>query len=87
MLIIVIENPIQLTIVSAVPINCVGAFLATNVENSGESAITTMPQSTRKEIKSRGELSEKDQGEMIQQQQDKKRALYATFRMPINSAK
>ena len=44
MLIIVIAKPIEFTIVKAVPFNFEGAFCATKVEKSGESAMTTMPQ-------------------------------------------
>ena len=51
-LIIVIAKPIQFTIVKAVPLFFEGAFFATNVENSGESAITTIPQKIRKIINS-----------------------------------
>lgn len=41
---ILIEKPIQLTRVNAVPFNCAGAEEATMVENCGESDTTTMPQ-------------------------------------------
>ena len=51
MLIIVIEKPIQFTIVKAVPLSLEGAFRATKVENKGESAITTIPQKIKKAIK------------------------------------
>ncbi len=44
MLIMVIEKPIQLTMVSAVPFTSESALCATNVENKGESAMTTIPQ-------------------------------------------
>ena len=47
----VIEKPIQLTMVNAVPLNSAGALFATKVENKGESAITTKPQKIRKTIK------------------------------------
>lgn len=50
----VIEKPIQVTIVNAVPFICTGTFCATKVENSGESAITTNPQKIRKTIKRTG---------------------------------
>jgi len=40
----VIANPIQLTIVSPVPLNSEGAAAATKVENCGESDMTTIPQ-------------------------------------------
>jgi hypothetical protein len=43
-LIMVIVNPIQFTMVKAVPFSFVGAFCATKVEKRGESAITTNPQ-------------------------------------------
>ena len=48
MLIIVIAKPIQFTIVKAVPFIFKSAFVATKVENSGESAMTTKPQINRK---------------------------------------
>ena len=48
MLTMVIENPIQFTIVRAVPLNSGDALWATKVENRGESAMTTMPQKSRK---------------------------------------
>ena len=44
MLTMVIANPIQLTMVSAEPTSVGGAFLATKVENWGESPDTTVPQ-------------------------------------------
>jgi hypothetical protein len=40
---IVIENPIQFTMVSAVPLDSVNADCAIKVENCGESATTAMP--------------------------------------------
>ena len=50
MLTTVIENPIQVTIVKAVPFDAAGAYWATIVENIGESAITNKPQKIRKGI-------------------------------------
>ena len=44
MLTMVIENPIQLTMVRADPTRSCGAVLATRVENCGESPDTTIPQ-------------------------------------------
>ena len=41
-------NPIQFTMVNAVPLYFGMAFCATNVENKGESAITTIPQKIKK---------------------------------------
>ena len=43
MLMMVIENPIQFTIVKAVPFTSGSAFWAISVENNGESAITKSP--------------------------------------------
>jgi hypothetical protein len=45
---IVIEKPRQLTIVSAVPLMWTLQFVATSVENNGESAITVAPQNSMK---------------------------------------
>ena len=52
MLRMVIEKPMQFTIVIAVPLSDSGAFCAIKVENNGESAMTTNPQKSRKRIKS-----------------------------------
>lgn len=70
-------NPIQFTIVSAVPFISGEALLATRVENRGESAITTIPQ---KSIKPRNKYSDskpKAQGEKTQHPRDKRRAVKA----------
>src|SRR6478736_4016488 len=74
----VIENPIQFTIVSDVPRDSSGAFRATSVENSGESAITTSPQTTRKTINKIIESDTRKSGEVIQHKQDKDNAIVAT---------
>lgn len=50
MLTMVIEKPMQLTIVRAVPLSFFGALFATKVENRGESATTTIPQKIKKLI-------------------------------------
>ncbi len=42
-----IVNPIQLTIVKAEPLLFMGAFLATRLENMGESAMTIILQKKR----------------------------------------
>jgi hypothetical protein len=47
MLIMVMANPMLFTIVSDEPRDSSGACCATNVENNGESAITTNPQKNR----------------------------------------
>ena len=82
MLIIVIENPIQFTIVKDVPIVSPGALRATRVENMGESAITTSPQNIRKVTRTITELLNKISGEIIQQMKDKNNAAVATFFAP-----
>ena len=46
-LMMVIANPIQFTIVKAVPFTDGAARWATSVEKSGESAMTTIPQKMR----------------------------------------
>ena len=51
MLRMVIEKPIQFTMVNAAPLSFSGAFSATKVEKSGESAMTTIPQKNKKRIK------------------------------------
>ena len=51
---IVIEKPMQLTMVSAVPLEVSGAACATSVEKSGESATTEIPQVKRNTIKTAG---------------------------------
>ena len=43
----VMANPMQLTIVKAVPFISASAFCATKVEKRGESAMTTNPQKMR----------------------------------------
>ena len=67
----VMAKPMQLTIVSAVPFNASGALFATNVENKGESAITTMPQNNRKPINTVGDARVKTKGDSRQHKQDK----------------
>lgn len=63
---IVIKNPMQLTIVSAVPLIWASAFCATNVENKGESAITTIPQKCIKTKKTIGGKTVKASGKIKQ---------------------
>ena len=55
----VMENPMQFTIVKEVPLDSSGAFCATNVEKRGESAITTNPQKKRKGTSVKTELFNK----------------------------
>lgn len=57
----------DVTIVIAVPRIDGGAFLATNVDSKGESAITTIPQKHRKEIMIITDDVSKTRGIIIQQ--------------------
>ena len=82
MLIIVIENPIQLTMVNEVPLDSPGAFCATSVENRGESAITTNPQKKRNAISTERELLNRNRGETQQHKQDKSKEMVAIFFTP-----
>ena len=79
---IVMENPTQVTIVSAVPLDSTGAFCATSVENSGESAITAMPQMIRNEISIHSEEIKNITGEIAQQIPDMLNAIAAIFFAP-----
>ena len=72
MLTIVIAKPIELIIVSAVPLVSGSVFVATKVENSGESAITTSPQNDKKLTKTIG-LLEKIKGDTRQHSPDRTR--------------
>jgi hypothetical protein len=74
MLIMVIENPKQFTIVSAVPFDSATVFCAINVENKGESAMTTIPQNMRKKIKNPRESIKKSKGEKRQHVPDRHNA-------------
>ena len=78
----VIENPMLFTIVSAVPLVSFSELFATNVENNGESAITTMPQKSRKPINTKLESHKKIKGEKMQHMQDKNNAIAAVFFVP-----
>jgi hypothetical protein len=78
MLTIVIEKPMQLTIVNDVPLECSGAFCATRVENKGESATTTMPQNIKNPVRTNVELVINSNGEAIQQKQEQNNAIIAS---------
>ena len=67
----------QLTMVSADPFEAGGAVCATNVENMGESAITTVPQNPRKIINTIKEPEERKRGEHKQQIPDSNNAVVA----------
>ena len=79
MLTMVIANPIQLTTVSEVPLDSTGAFCATNVENKGESAMTTNPQKNKKTKKTELEDWLKNTGDKRQHNPDKLNAPSASF--------
>jgi len=83
MLTIVTENPIQLTIVKAVPLTETGAFCATSVENKGESAITTIPQNNKKLIKIGVEAYVNSKGELKQQTQERVKKVAAVCLVPF----
>ena len=78
----VIENPIQLTIVSEDPRDSSGAFCATKEENKGESAITASPQKKRNAINTEAEGFNKNSGERIQHRQDKSSEIVAILFAP-----
>jgi hypothetical protein len=78
MLKIVMANPMQFTMVKAVPLYSRTELCATSVENNGESAITTMPQKIRKLWKTMGVAKTKKSGDNRQQQQLLANAAVAT---------
>ena len=86
MLIIVIENPMQLTIVSTVPFISADAFWATSVDKRGESAITTIPQKIRKPINKLSNSLVNINGEIMQHPHDKSNAINAVRLVPAFSA-
>ncbi len=77
MLTIVIANPIQFTMVSAVPLSFASALWATNVENKGESAITTNPQNNKNTNTTVNEVVENSKGEIRQQIPEQAKAIEA----------
>ena len=82
MLTIVIKKPIQFTMVSAVPLYSAIAFFAINVDNSGESAITTIPQKKRNPKNKISEELLKINGNDTQHKQDKHNEIVAIFFAP-----
>jgi len=76
-------KPMQLTIVSAVPLILASAFWATRVENIGESAMTTIPQNNKKLTNRISELILKTKGETKQHRHDKSNAKKAVILAPI----
>lgn len=82
MLIIVIEKPIQFTIVSEVPLVSDGALCATSVESNGESAMTTNPQRNKKDSNRIGENDFKKSGAVKQHNPDINNHNEAIFFVP-----
>ena len=82
MLTIVIAKPIQFTIVNEAPLDPTGAFLATRVENSGESAITAMLHINRNTTSADTDPLNKNKGESKQQAPDKNKAIAAILFSP-----
>ena len=78
----VIENPMQFTIVSEVPRDSSGAFWATKVENKGESAITANAQTNKKTMNSTDEPANRKSGETMQHKHETVNAATATFFAP-----
>ena len=81
-LIMVMENPIQVTIVMAVPFEAGGAFKATRPENTGESAITTNPQKNKKAISKGADVVNKKNGDNRQHKQERDKAMVAILFAP-----
>ncbi len=82
MLTMVMAKPMQFTTVNAVPRALEGACFATIVENRGESATTTMPQKSKKIIKSHSEVCQNIKGEMMQHAAESSKAPAALFLVP-----
>ena len=80
----VIEKPIQFTIVSAVPFISADTFCATSVEKRGESATTTEPQKRRKPINIFSDSIANINGEMRQHIHDKSSAVNAICLVPTD---
>ena len=83
----VIENPIQFSMVKAVPLSFSGVFCATKVENIAESAITIIPQKSKKSRKIVPFDTRKKSGETKQQIQESKSTEKAVLLVPNLAAK
>ena len=68
--------------VSELPLDASGACWATNVENKGESAITTIAQKNKKLKKRTKELAKRNSGDKRQQQHDNNKDSLAIFWAP-----
>ncbi len=78
-------KPMEFTMVSAVPLISGEAFLATNVENKGESATTTIPQKLKNAIRTTTEDWRKIKGKLMQHKPDRNRAVAAVRFTPTIS--
>ena len=66
------------------PLDSSGALWATKVENKGESAITVIPHTNRKQRKRKVEFEKRKNGEMIQHKQEMNNDKVAIFLTPKN---
>src|SRR5829696_1065844 len=82
MLTIVMKNPMEVTIVSAVPLYCRIVDCATRVENCGESETTVVPQINKKK-RNKGCTRAKLSGAATQQKNDVTIEIKATLLLPI----
>ncbi len=73
--------------VKAVPLSFSGAFCAIKVENSGESAITTIPQKSKKSTKIVSFATRKKSGAIKQQIQESKSIEKAALLVPNFAAR
>ena len=77
----VMEKPMQVTIVMAVPFEAGIAFCATRLEKTGESVMTTKPQKIRKAMNAgKGKLNAR--GDNKQQDADNNNAVKAVRGLP-----
>ena len=81
-LIIVMAKPMLFTMVSAVPFISPAAFWATKVEKSGESAITAIPQKSKKAINTVSDSIANRNGERRQQAQESSKNINAILFVP-----
>ena len=85
MLTMVMEKPMQVIKVSAVPLCCGGAHCATSAENCGESDITDKLH-ININPKNNGKESSNTKGAAIQQQPEHSNEYHATFLLPARFA-
>ena len=81
MLTMVIAKPMQLTMVSDVPLDSGGALWATRVEKSGESAMTVTPH-TKRNTSNKGTEPDRNKGDSMQHAPEVNKAIVATFFAP-----